>query len=107
MQKDMEAAKDALQNIFGFEDFRPGQREILEAAFASEDILAIMPTGSGKSLCYQLPALVRKGLTIVVSPLIALMRDQVQQLKQYGIAAAALNSSNSGQDNAMIEAGLL
>ncbi|MGH6801462.1 MAG: RecQ family ATP-dependent DNA helicase, partial [Methylocella sp.] len=92
--------------VFGFASFRPGQEEILKAVFAGENILAVMPTGSGKSLCYQLPAIVRKGLTIVVSPLIALMRDQVQQLQARGVAAAALNSSNSGEDNAAIEAGL-
>jgi len=102
----MDEAREALERVFGFSSFRPGQREILEAVFAGENILAIMPTGSGKSLCYQLPAVVRKGLTIVVSPLIALMRDQVQQLQSRGIAAAALNSSNSAEDNAAIEAGL-
>jgi ATP-dependent DNA helicase RecQ len=88
-----------------FTDFRPGQEEILKAVFAGENILAVMPTGAGKSLCYQLPAIVRKGLTIVVSPLIALMRDQVRQLQVHGVAAAALNSSNSGEDNSAIEAG--
>ncbi|MCI0468329.1 MAG: DNA helicase RecQ [Beijerinckiaceae bacterium] len=102
----MDEAREALERVFGFPSFRPGQQEILEAVFAGENILAIMPTGSGKSLCYQLPAVVRKGLTIVVSPLIALMRDQVQQLRARGIAAAALNSSNSAEDNAEIEAGL-
>jgi ATP-dependent DNA helicase RecQ len=102
----MTEAKAALERVFGFADFRPGQREVLEAAFAGQDILAVMPTGSGKSLLYQLPAIVRKGLTIVVSPLIALMRDQVQQLQHYGVAAAALNSANSGQDNSSIEDGL-
>ncbi len=99
-------AKEALERVFGFADYRPGQEEILEAVFAGENVLAVMPTGSGKSLCYQLPAVVRRGLTIVVSPLIALMRDQVQQLQARGIAAAALHSSNSGEDNAAIEAGL-
>ena len=99
-------AKDALTRVFGFPEFRPGQEEILKAVLAGENILAVMPTGSGKSLLYQLPAIVRKGLTIVVSPLIALMRDQVQQLQAHGIAAAALNSANSGEDNAAIEAGL-
>ncbi|PNG27945.1 DNA helicase RecQ [Methylocella silvestris] len=99
-------ARDALKRFFGFDDFRPGQREVLDAALAGENILAVMPTGSGKSLCYQLPALMRPGLTIVVSPLIALMRDQVQQLRERGIAAAALNSVNSSADNAEIEAGL-
>jgi ATP-dependent DNA helicase RecQ len=102
----MNEAREALERVFGFASFRPGQQEILEAVFAGENILAVMPTGSGKSLCYQLPAIMRKGLTIVVSPLIALMRDQVQQLQARGIAAAALNSSNSGEDNAAIEAGL-
>lgn len=99
-------AKEALERVFGFAGFRPGQEEILEAIFAGENVLAVMPTGSGKSLCYQLPAVVRRGLTIVVSPLIALMRDQVQQLQARGIKATALHSSNSGEDNAAIEAGL-
>ncbi|MCI0600367.1 MAG: DEAD/DEAH box helicase, partial [Beijerinckiaceae bacterium] len=102
----MHDAREALQRVFGFSSFRPGQEEILEAILAGENILAIMPTGSGKSLCYQLPAVVRKGLTIVVSPLIALMRDQVRQLQARGVAAAALNSSNSAEDNAAIEAAL-
>ncbi len=106
MNAQMNEAREALERVFGFAGFRPGQQEILEAVFAGENILAVMPTGSGKSLGYQLPAIVRKGLTIVVSPLIALMRDQVQQLQACGIAAAALNSSNSGEDNAAIEAGL-
>ncbi|TPV98038.1 MAG: ATP-dependent DNA helicase RecQ [Beijerinckiaceae bacterium] len=102
----MQEARDALTRVFGFTDFRPGQEEILKAVFGGENILAVMPTGAGKSLCYQLPAIVRKGLTIVVSPLIALMRDQVRQLQAHGIAAAALNTSNSGEDNSAIEAGL-
>jgi ATP-dependent DNA helicase RecQ len=102
----MHEAKEALTRVFGFQEFRPGQEEILKAVFAGEHILAVMPTGAGKSLLYQLPAIVRRGLTVVVSPLIALMRDQVQQLQARGIAAAALNSSNSGEDNSEIEAGL-
>ncbi len=106
-ESNMREAKDVLQRVFGFGDFRPGQSDVLEAVFSGEDVLAIMPTGSGKSLCYQLPAIVRNGLTIVVSPLIALMRDQVQQLQRYGIAAAALNSSNTGQGNSAIESDLL
>ena len=102
----MTEARAALQKFFGFADFRPGQAEVLEFVFAGENILAVMPTGSGKSLCYQLPAIVRPGLTVVVSPLIALMRDQVQQLRERGVAAAALNSVNSAGDNAFIEARL-
>jgi ATP-dependent DNA helicase RecQ len=73
----MNEAREALERVFGFAGFRPGQQEILEAVFAGENILAVMPTGSGKSLGYQLPAIVRPGLTVVVSPLIALMRDQL------------------------------
>ncbi|MEM6946446.1 MAG: DEAD/DEAH box helicase, partial [Pseudomonadota bacterium] len=66
-----------LRDVFGFEGYRPGQQEIVEAMLAREDVLAIMPTGGGKSLCYQLPAIAAGGLTLVVSPLVALMEDQV------------------------------
>jgi ATP-dependent DNA helicase RecQ len=91
---DLRQAEDRLHAIFGFKNFRPGQAEIVDAVLQGRDVLAVMPTGGGKSLCYQLPALLREGLTIVVSPLIALMRNQVAQLQSYGIAAASLNSSN-------------
>src|SRR3984893_14229692 len=96
------AAQEALRSTFGFADFRPGQGAIIEKVLAGADVLAIMPTGSGKSLCYQLPALLRDGLTVVVSPLIALMRNQVAQLKGYGIAAASLNSANDFTENRTI-----
>jgi len=99
-------AREALTRAFGFADFRPGQVEILSAVLSGKNVFAVMPTGAGKSLCYQLPAILRPGLTIVVSPLIALMRDQVESLKARGIAAAALNSSNSSEDNFAIETGL-
>ena len=89
----LDAALSKLQTVFGFDAFRPGQAEILDAVLAGRDVLAVMPTGSGKSLCYQLPALVRNGLTVVVSPLIALMRDQVAQLQANGVEAGSLNSS--------------
>ncbi len=93
------AARKALKTIFGFDDFRPGQEEIVEAILSGAPVLAVMPTGSGKSLCYQLPALLDDGLTLVVSPLIALMRDQVGQLRELGVAAATLNSL-TGEDEA-------
>lgn len=89
----LDAAQDTLHRVFGFERFRAGQAEIVQALLDGENVLAVMPTGSGKSLCYQLPAILNEGLTIVVSPLIALMRDQVRQLQGFGINAAALNSS--------------
>lgn len=95
-------AREVLQRVFGFEDFRPGQGEVIGAVLDGADVLAVMPTGSGKSLCYQLPALVRGGLTVVVSPLIALMRDQVGQLRALGVAAASLNSANDAQENAQV-----
>ena len=91
-----------LRATFGFEGFRPGQAEIVAATLEGRDVLAVMPTGSGKSLCYQLPALLRDGLTVVVSPLIALMRNQVAQLCGYGVAAAALNSANDPAENRAI-----
>ena len=92
---DLTDAQKLLHSVFGFASFRPGQADIIGTILAGRDVLAVMPTGSGKSLCYQLPALMRDGLTVVVSPLIALMRNQVTQLRGYGVAAGALNSSNS------------
>ena len=91
-------ARETLRKTFGFADFRTGQGDIIAAILEGKDVLAVMPTGGGKSLCYQLPALLRDGLTIVVSPLIALMRNQVAQLQAFGIAAGALNSSNSREE---------
>ncbi|TSA29906.1 MAG: DNA helicase RecQ [Verrucomicrobiaceae bacterium] len=82
-----------LKKTFGYDGFRPLQREIIEASLAGRDTFALLPTGGGKSLCFQLPALVRDGLTVVVSPLIALMKDQVDQLEAAGVAATFLNSS--------------
>lgn len=82
-----------LATTFGYNEFRPLQREIIEASLANQDVFALLPTGGGKSLCFQLPALHRPGLTLVVSPLIALMKDQVDQLQAAGVAATYLNSS--------------
>ncbi len=99
---DLAAAKNLLRSVFGFTEFRAGQAEIIETILGGRDVLAVMPTGSGKSLCYQLPALMRDGLTVVVSPLIALMRNQVAQLRSYGVAAASLNSTNNFDENRTI-----
>ncbi|WP_374290969.1 DNA helicase RecQ [Paenirhodobacter enshiensis] len=87
--------EEALASVFGFRDFRPGQEEIVRAVMAGRDTLAIMPTGGGKSLCFQLPALCQPGLTVVISPLIALMRDQVRALREAGVEAGALTSGNT------------
>ena len=86
-------AHTALRNTFGYDDFRPGQAEVIEAVLADRDCLVLMPTGGGKSLCYQIPALIRRGTAVVVSPLIALMQDQVAALRQLGVAASFLNST--------------
>src|SRR5258708_6777978 len=83
----------ALKRYFGFTSFRPLQEEIIRDALAGKDVFAVLPTGGGKSLCFQLPALVRPGLTVVVSPLIALMKDQVDALQAGGVPATFLNSS--------------
>ncbi|MEM9044331.1 MAG: DNA helicase RecQ [Pseudomonadota bacterium] len=88
------SSQDLLRSIFGFDGFRPGQQEIVDAVTSGRHVLAIMPTGGGKSLCYQLPALMRDGLTVVISPLIALMRDQVAALREAGVEAGSLSSAN-------------
>ena len=95
-----------LREVFGYEAFRPGQADIIDAVMAGHDVLAVMPTGAGKSLCFQIPALASPGLTVVVSPLIALMRDQVSQLRANGVSAAALNSVNSSSEDREITAAL-
>ena len=96
----LDAARAVLNSTFGYDDFRPGQADIVAALLAGENVLAVMPTGAGKSLCYQLPALACESLTVVVSPLIALMRDQVAALRLNGVAAGALNSATPRADAA-------
>ena len=95
-----------LSTVFGFDRFRPGQEEIVEAVIAGENVLAIMPTGGGKSLCFQLPALCREGVTVVISPLIALMRDQVRALREAGVEAGALTSGNTEEETDAVWRGL-
>src|SRR5437868_7487724 len=90
---DTSQLRDALKKYFGFASFRPLQEEIIRDTLAGKDVFAVLPTGGGKSLCFQLPALVRPGLTLVVSPLIALMKDQVDAMQSSGVAATFLNSS--------------
>ena len=90
--------KKLLRDIFGFDEFRPGQSEIIDAVVDKQNVLAIMPTGGGKSLCFQLPALMGEGLTVVISPLIALMRDQVRGLQAAGVAAEAITSANTEEE---------
>ena len=85
---------------FGLSGFRPGQREIIEAVLRGEDCLLVMPTGGGKSLCYQLPSVAQPGVTLVVSPLIALMKDQVDQLQSLGLRATLINSTLTGSEQA-------
>lgn len=99
----MTASPESLLPRFGLQSFRPGQRDVVDAVASGEDVLCVMPTGGGKSLCYQLPSLARKGTTIVVSPLIALMKDQVDTLQRLGIAARLINSTlnTAEQDDVM------
>jgi ATP-dependent DNA helicase RecQ len=93
MSDDLDGARRVLQRYFGYPDFRGGQTAAVSAVLTGRDVLVLMPTGGGKSLCYQVPALTRPGLTIVVSPLISLMKDQVDALRSAGAAAALINST--------------
>lgn len=88
-------ARQILQKFYGYEDFRPGQKKVVESLLNRNDTVAIMPTGAGKSICFQIPALLFEGITLVISPLISLMKDQVDSLRQLGIAAVYINSSVS------------
>src|SRR5215211_8668884 len=88
-------AQEILKNQFGYDSFRMNQRAAIESVLAKKDCVVLMPTGGGKSLCYQIPALILDGVTIVVSPLIALMKDQVDALRANGVEAAFLNSTQT------------
>src|SRR5690606_19743270 len=100
------AAERALRTWFGLAAFRPGQRAAVAAMLSGRDLVAVMPTGAGKSLCFQLPALLVDGATIVVSPLIALMKDQVDRLRERGIAAGAIHSGLAPHERDQVEAEL-
>ena len=91
----MERAQEILKQYFGYDTFREGQAELIQAVCQGRDVLGIMPTGAGKSMCFQIPALLMEGITLVISPLISLMKDQVRALNQVGVHAAFLNSSLS------------
>ncbi len=94
----MKTPASILKETFGYDTFRPLQHEVIENVLARRDTLAVMPTGGGKSLCYQIPSLLLDGLTVVVSPLISLMKDQVEQLHAFGVPALFLNSSLGPQE---------
>ncbi|WP_433174476.1 DNA helicase RecQ [Actinoallomurus sp. CA-150999] len=100
----MSEASEVLRRVFGYEEFREGQQEIIEHVIAGGDALVLMPTGGGKSLCYQIPALVRKGVGVVISPLIALMQDQVDALRALGVRAWFLNSTQDPDERRTVEA---
>jgi ATP-dependent DNA helicase RecQ len=95
-------ARATLHRVWGHADFRGKQAEVVEAALEGRDVMAVLPTGGGKSVCYQIPAMLRPGLGLVISPLIALMTDQVEALKQLGVRAARLDSTLSMDDRSAI-----
>ena len=98
----METPHSILKKFFGYDSFRPGQEQIVQRLLAGQDVLAVMPTGAGKSICYQVPALLLPGITLVVSPLVSLMKDQVGALVQAGVAAAFLNNSLTDNQKALM-----
>ncbi|MCZ0942612.1 MAG: DEAD/DEAH box helicase, partial [Gammaproteobacteria bacterium] len=102
----IQRAQALLRSVYGYPEFRPGQLEVIESVLDGRDSLVLMPTGGGKSLCYQIPAMLRPGVGIVISPLIALMQDQVQALRQLGVPAAFLNSSVPFHEQRQIEGAL-
>src|SRR5512134_3245501 len=89
----LESARRVLKQYFGYDDFRPAQRRVLASVLAGRDVLGVLPTGAGKSVCFQVPALVRPGLTLVISPLISLMQDQVESARRRRLPAAFINST--------------
>lgn len=97
-----QAALEALTRYFGYDSFRPGQQGIVEALLAGRDVLGVMPTGAGKSVCYQIPAALSPGMTLVISPLISLMRDQVDALNDLGLPAAFINTTQTPDEQAMV-----
>ena len=97
-----QAALEALTRYFGYDSFRPGQQGIVEALLAGRDVLGVMPTGAGKSVCYQIPAALSPGMTLVISPLISLMRDQVEALNDLGLPAAFINTTQTPDEQAMV-----
>ncbi|MBK0403134.1 DNA helicase RecQ [Adhaeribacter sp. BT258] len=100
---EIRAAKQVLKDYFGYDSFRPMQEDIIRNVLQNQDVLVLMPTGGGKSLCYQVPAMVKPGICVVVSPLIALMKDQVEALRENGIAADFLNSTQTSKEQEVIE----
>src|SRR5687768_2435700 len=95
-----EEAREGLRRHFGYPEFRPAQAEVVSSVLSGRNTVVVMPTGAGKSLCYQLPAVLLQGVTVVVSPLIALMKDQVEALQARGIAATFINSTLSDLERA-------
>ena len=106
MSETADKAQHILETVFGLHAFRGFQKEVIETVASGRDALVLMPTGGGKSLCYQIPALMRDGVAVVVSPLIALMADQVSALRQLGVAAAYLNSTQTSEESQSVRQAL-